>query len=53
MEMAVSVPRFHRAYISSQYVGFSEAISPAAVRSLLNAHAVITTEINFLETTPK
>ena len=53
MEMGVSLPGFHHAYISSQCVGFSEPISQAAKQSLLNVHALIMTEINFLEMTPK
>lgn len=53
MEMVVSLPDFHHAYVSSPCVGFSEPISPAATQSLLNVHALIMTEINFLEMTVK
>lgn len=53
MEMVVSLPGCHQAYISSQCVGFSEPISQAAKQSLLNMNSLIMTEINFLEMTPK
>lgn len=51
--MVVSLHGFHHASVSSQCVGFSKPISQVARQSLLNMHALIKTEINFIEMTPK
>lgn len=53
MRTAASLPGFHQPYVSSRCVGLSEPISPAAEQSLLHVRALLITEINFLEVTPK